>query len=309
MQPLCKEQFKQQQHLRKQQLQRPGSDTDMPESFNIISVTVLEPGSTAGTSSQSGSKRSHSAMTATDTAVDSPAPGQSQPHAASAPAAVIGACFQDVSDAHVPAHSVQPASSVQSAPASAQPVPVKRTKAALAAKYAGSSNSLSAAAVSTDSTPVAAAGSLRGLVSSNSSATQAMSMCASADTDMAWQQPAADACAGSAQQPCGQHQPQDVPAMPAVSSTTNSRSKSGSKAVSSRLTTGPAAQQSQPQPQPGQRQPQAVVKQPVPKPWKPRAQPAWRLKLRELATAAVLAEGLGPTSSAPAPSTNTTNSA
>jgi hypothetical protein len=93
-----------------------------------------------------------------------------------------------------------------------------------------------------------------------------------------------------------QCQLQLAPVRPAASSNSISKRSSGSsKAVSSRLAVLPAAQQQVAQGQ-SQQQQHVPPKQPMPKPWKPRAQPAWRIKLRELATAAVLAEGLGPAS-------------
>lgn len=274
------------QLLSKEQLKQ--QEADVPERFNIVSVTALDaacyPTSTS-TVRQSG-KRSHSAMAATDTAAHGPDCSQAQRAAASAPAAMAATSAQTVSCSLTPSHSSQQAGSVVSAPASSQQYPVKHTKAALAAKYAGSCSSVSAVSASTAmaSVGVTVTATLTGLPSCNSTATQAVSMTAS---DTCRQPAGADAATHHDEQ----RQLQLAPARPAASSNTSSKSSSGSKAVSSRLVIRPAAQQQVPQ---GRQQQHVAPKQPVPKPWKPRAQPAWRVKLRELATAAVLAEGLGP---------------
>jgi hypothetical protein len=277
--PVSRQQLKQQQS-------QPDSDSEqelLPEHFNIISVTVLA----------SAAKRSHSAMTATDSEVTAARP------AASAPAAVVAAPAEQDHQQAVSwgAPAALPAHSSQSAPAQMPSVAAapttKRTKAALAAKYASScSASLSAAslAVSTATASVAAApAAASGLPccsSTLSTATHAASTTASADAVACQQQlsPVLAAVRHTTEQQAQLQNPLSL-ATPAASSnnSSSSRRSSGSKAVSSSR---------QPAMQPAPKQP--VVKQPVPKPWKPRAQPAWRLKLRELATAAVLAEGLGP---------------
>jgi hypothetical protein len=85
-------------------------------------------------------------------------------------------------------------------------------------------------------------------------------------------------------------------------SSKGSRSGSSSKAVSSRLVVTPAAVQPLQQRTAQQQQQQPRVVQPVPKPWKPRQQPAWKLQLQALATQGAIASGL-----IPGPSTTSTN--
>lgn len=243
----------------KQQQQEQLLQNELPESFNILSVTVLDsgcsPSSSAASSEDLSGKRAHSAMTSTDTAQNCNRTGQlhaQQQHAVSAPAALGSSMSQGVS-------SVSEGSQLPSA---------KRTKAALAAKYTGSCSGSGVL-----SAPAAAAFSLP---STFSTATEADSCITGAESERACR-------AAPAMQQHASQLLMSAPAQPAASSTACSKPSSSEVAVSSRLFVKPAAVQEP------QRRRQAV--QQVPK-WKPRQPAAWRAKLRELANQAAAEQGL-----------------
>lgn len=275
LQPLTKDQMKQQQF-------RSDDLAPVSEQFSIVSFTLLDSVSGAGASASSKlGKRSHSAMAATDTAAGSPvcSPVQQHQPACSAPAALAGSTPQAVSCSLEAAHQLCCSSGLPAAPTVQQPA-AKRTKAALAAKYnsTASCNFASPSSAAATAMGAAAAAAASSVVSCQTSCEGSGAVCSQSGLAAA----AATGREDQTQQPLPQHL---APAQPAASSTSPSRASS-SKAVSSRLVV-PAAAQQRAQPQQQRR-----VVQPVPKPWKPRAQPAWRAKLRELATAAVLAEEL-----------------
>jgi hypothetical protein len=273
LQPLTKDQMKQQQF-------RSDDLAPVSEQFSVVSFTFLDSvsGAAASASSKPNGKRSHSAMAATDTAAGSPACSPLQQHqpACSAPAALAGSTLQAVSCSLEAAHQLCCSSGLPAPPAVQQPA-AKRTKAALAAKY-NSTASCNFASPSSAAVTAMGAAAASSVLSCQTSGEGSGAVCSQPGLAAA----VATGCEDQTQQPLPQHL---APAQPAASSTSPSRGSS-SKAVSSRLVV-PAAAQKRPQPQQ-----QCRVVQPVPKPWKPRAQPAWRAKLRELATAAVLAEEL-----------------
>jgi len=233
--------------------------SELPESFNILSVTVMDsgcsPSSSAASSDDLSGKRAHSAMTSTDTAQNCNSAGRlhaQQQCAVSAPAALGSSLSQGV----------------PSASEGSQLPSAKRTKAALAAKYTGSCSGSGVV-----SAPAAAVFSLP---STLSTATEADSCTTGAESaQVYWTAPAMQQ---QSIQPL-----QSAPAQPAASSNACSKPSSSQVAVSSRPFVKPAALQ---QPQ---RRRQAV--QQVPK-WKPRQPAAWRAKLRELANQAAAEQGL-----------------
>lgn len=242
--------------------------------YSTVSITILDTASdfffsTASHSSRQSAKREHSTMTNTDTASQlQTSADQQHPAAVSAPAAVTTA--HAASSMCVTQHSHEPS---VSAPPAGQAYPSKRTKAALAAKYSSSSSGIVSAAVTAAAAGAPSSSTCGVSQSSNSCQTEPFSQVRTSPTA------ASTAEAIITQQPAALPLKLVTPAEPAASTNISAKRSTGRgmEAVTSRPPAKPAC--------PPQQQRAAV--QPVPK-WKPRKVPAWRAKMRELATQAVM---------------------